>query len=102
MTSVLDTEVAVVANPAIEIWVSIAITQVCDEQEIVEVKPVKKQKIQITATQIPSIDLSDYDTEEEVITPMAVLEEVDEYLQAFMDFFNGNGMKGSIPILKIS
>ena len=40
----------------------------------VMIKPLKKQKIQVTTSQIPTIDLLNYDTEEDVLTPVIVVE----------------------------
>ena len=82
MTSVLDTQVT---------------TQVCDDQVATEAKLTKKQKIQVIASQTPTIDFIDCDTEEEVLSPIPVVEEVINHLQTVTDFFNNNEMKYCIP-----
>ena len=64
INSVLHSQVVVDAKPAPDIQVTTTVTKVCDEQATTEVKPFKKQKIQMIASQTPTIDLSDYDTEE--------------------------------------
>ena len=80
MTLVLDTQVAVVANPTTNTQVTTIVTQVCDDQAAAEVKPSKKQKIQVTTSQTPTIDIINYDTEEEVNSHLIVVEEVTEHL----------------------
>ena len=46
------------------------------DQVELETKPLKKHQIQVTASQNHTIDLIDCDTEEEVLTPIPMVEEV--------------------------
>jgi len=49
----------------------------------------------------PIIDLVDSDLEEEVIASAPVTEEVDQYLQSFTYFLDGDGKKDFIPVSTI-
>ena len=83
-------------NLVLNTQVTTIVTQVCDDQATVEAKPTKKQKIQITASQTPTIDVIYCDTKEEVHSSMHAIEEVTEHSQKVIDFFNNNEMEDSI------
>ena len=51
-----------------------------DDQVAAEIKPLKKHKIQVNSFQIPTMDLIDCDTKEEVLTSVLVVEEVTDNL----------------------
>ena len=97
MTSVLDTQITATAKPTTDTQVTTAVTQVCDDQARAKAKPTKKQKIHVTASQTPTIDVIDCDTKEEVHSSMHAIEEVTEHSQTVIDFFNNNEMEDSIP-----
>ena len=50
ITLVLATRVAAAVNPTADIQVTTVATQVCDDQVTTEVKPFKRQKIQVTVS----------------------------------------------------
>ena len=76
----MDTQVAATAKPTIEIQVTTTVTQVYDDQAAAKANPAKKQKIQVTSSQTPTIDFIDCDIEEEVHSLVLVMEEVTDHL----------------------
>ena len=97
MTSVLHTRVTVAAKAIVDTQETTSVTQVHDDLVVVEAKPPKKQKNQVTSSQTPTIDFIDCDTEEEVNSPVLVIEEVTEHLQIVTNLFHDTEMKDSIP-----
>ena len=99
MAFVLDAQVDAVVHPVADIQTVATVNQTFDDPP--EEKPFKRQKTQVSSSTVPTINLTDSDVEEEEISPVPVLEEVDDQLQAFSNLFNGDVKKVSIPVSSI-
>ena len=102
MTSVLNTQAVSTAVTVNDISVIVAVSQPSDNEELLEQKPFKILKVKASSSTGPIIDLVDSDLEEEVIASAPVTEEVDQYLQSFIDLLNGDGKKYFIHISTVS
>ena len=72
MTSVLDTQVDAVVHPVADIQIAVAVTQ--NFHDPPEEKLFKIHKTQVSSSTVPTINLTDFDVEEEEISPTSVLE----------------------------
>ena len=72
MNSVLDTQVDAVVHHVADIQTAAVVTQTFDDP--LEEKPFKIQKTQVSSSIVPTINLTDFDVEEEEISPTPVLE----------------------------
>ena len=74
------------------------VTLPTDDQDMADKNPFKRPKSQVSSSPTPTINLDDSDLEEEVIASSPVTEEVDQYLQLFIDLLNGDGKKYFIHV----
>ena len=97
MASMLDTKEVETTYPADNAQVTATIVQAHSHQTMVEEKPFKRLKIQVSSIPASTIYLTNSDTEEGGNSPMHVTEQVDDgnNLQAFMNLFSGSNRKSS-------
>ena len=72
MTYVLYTQVDAVVHHVADIQIAVAVTQNFDDP--LEEKPFKIQNTQVSSSIVPTINLTNFNVEEEEISPMPILE----------------------------
>ena len=97
MTSALDAQEITTSQPAEATQVTTVVEKAQPEQIQIEEKPFKKLKVQVSSILVSTIHLTNSEEEDTRIYPMPITAEPGKgnYLQGFMNLFNGSNGKSS-------